>query len=84
MVTPRSMQGGASDVEEYDRSRAFRTFRDHFGNVHARWTPGMTVTGTYVAAGKKVTITIYPDGATEEHEEDAAGPGGYSTALRLH
>merc|ERR1712032_1421734 len=33
----------------------------------------MTVSGTLVSAGKKVKITILPDGTTEEHEEAAEG-----------
>ncbi|CAE8630675.1 unnamed protein product, partial [Polarella glacialis] len=70
---------GGAGMAEYDARRAFRTFEDLFGDVHRRWQPGMTVSGTIVSAGKKVKITIYPDGATEESEGASSGPGGYSS-----
>ena len=31
--------------EDYGRDRAFRTFEGLFGDVHARWRPGLKVTG---------------------------------------
>ncbi|CAJ1395571.1 unnamed protein product [Effrenium voratum] len=67
---------------DYGRDRAFRTFEGLFGDVHARWRPGLKVTGTFKSRGKKVTITIHPDGTTEEHEEVSRG-GGYSSVTTI-
>merc|ERR1711879_2480 len=65
-----------------DSHRAFKTFEDLFGDVHRTWRRGQTVTGTFVSEGKRVTITIYPDGTTQEHEEQARGGGSYSSVYR--
>lgn len=73
-------QGGGSGMATFDRDRAFRTFEDLFGDVHRRWKPGMTVSGTIASGGRKVKITIHPDGSTEEHESKSSGTrDNYST-----
>lgn len=73
---------GDGGMEMYDRQRAFRTFDDLFGDVHQSWRPGATVTGTIVSGGKRVTITIYPDGTTDEREETRVGGGSYSSMYK--
>jgi len=69
-------------MQAYDRSRAFRTFEDLFGDVHSSWRPGMTVSGTLVSNGKRVKLTIHPDGTTEEQESAASGKGSYSSVYK--
>jgi len=71
--------GFSGGMERYDSARAFRTFDDLFGSVHQRWRPGMTVSGTIVSQGKKIRITISPDGATEEQEESVSSGRSYSS-----
>eukprot|EP00746_Dinoflagellata_sp_MGD_P131918 gnl/MRDRNA2_/MRDRNA2_65654_c1_seq1.p1 gnl/MRDRNA2_/MRDRNA2_65654_c1~~gnl/MRDRNA2_/MRDRNA2_65654_c1_seq1.p1 ORF type:complete len:223 (+),score=26.23 gnl/MRDRNA2_/MRDRNA2_65654_c1_seq1:52-720(+) len=69
---------GTGLPDEDSTARAFRTFEDMFGNVHSRWRPGKTISGTYVSNGRKVSITIYPDGTTEE-TDTASRTGSYSS-----
>eukprot|EP00617_Octactis_speculum_P022669 CAMPEP_0185756854 /NCGR_PEP_ID=MMETSP1174-20130828/15254_1 /TAXON_ID=35687 /ORGANISM="Dictyocha speculum, Strain CCMP1381" /LENGTH=230 /DNA_ID=CAMNT_0028435993 /DNA_START=109 /DNA_END=801 /DNA_ORIENTATION=+ len=52
-----------------DWRHAASMFNDHFGQVHHRWSPGMKVTGTFVRDGIRVTVTIFPDGTSEETTE---------------
>mmetsp|Transcript_117062 Transcript_117062/g.342892 ORF Transcript_117062/g.342892 Transcript_117062/m.342892 type:complete len:111 (-) Transcript_117062:93-425(-) len=53
----------------------------------------MTVSGTIVSGGKRVKITIQPDGTTEEHEDTVGGDAscssvytsdGDSTSIEIH
>eukprot|EP00747_Dinoflagellata_sp_TGD_P190701 gnl/TRDRNA2_/TRDRNA2_52898_c0_seq1.p1 gnl/TRDRNA2_/TRDRNA2_52898_c0~~gnl/TRDRNA2_/TRDRNA2_52898_c0_seq1.p1 ORF type:complete len:234 (+),score=40.15 gnl/TRDRNA2_/TRDRNA2_52898_c0_seq1:144-845(+) len=74
-----SAAASGTGMQAYDSSRAFRTFEDLFGDVHQRWRPGMTVSGEFVSKGKRVRITIQPDGTTEEQQEDAKFGGSYSS-----
>lgn len=57
-------------------------FDENFGEALAkRWRPGMRVTGKRVANGKAYTITINPDGTSEEQEVDdlsSKGGGGFT------
>eukprot|EP00929_Paragymnodinium_shiwhaense_P076254 TRINITY_DN39175_c0_g1_i3.p1 TRINITY_DN39175_c0_g1~~TRINITY_DN39175_c0_g1_i3.p1 ORF type:complete len:257 (-),score=30.26 TRINITY_DN39175_c0_g1_i3:76-780(-) len=77
-----SAPGGGFSSGGFDSRRAHATFDDLFGDVHRSWKPGMTVSGTLVNNGKRVKITIHPDGTTEEHEEKADGRGKYSTMYK--
>ena len=46
--------------------------------MHCQWQPGMRVSGTMVANGKRVSVTIHPDGTTEESEASSSRrAGGY-------
>jgi len=66
------------DEGEGDDSRIFEgrdfagasdLFDAHFGQgVLRQWRPGMTVTGILVNDGKRVRVTVRPDGSTEEVE----------------
>lgn len=49
-----------------------------------QWSPGASVSGTLVRDGRRVKITIHPDGSSDEEESDAAagGRGGYSMVKR--
>ena len=54
---------------------------DHICFARSRdWKPGMQMSGTLVRGGKRTTVTIHPDGTTEEREEElspgTAGRGG--------
>ena len=64
-------------------------FHDNFGDaLAAQWRPGMRVSGTLVRGGKRVKITIHPDGTSDEVEDNlgsnnaaysfvqSTGPGG--------
>ena len=42
-----------------------------------QWQPGMRISGTMVANGKRVSVTIHPDGTTEETEGASGRSGGY-------
>jgi hypothetical protein len=82
LTNPSAAQsGGGFDggMAGYDRDRAYRTFDDLFGDVHSSWREGHTVSGTFKSNGKKVKITIYPDGTTEEHEEESSRGGSYTS-----
>ncbi len=65
------------------RRHAYDTFEGLFGDVHRSWRQGRTVTGTYLAAGRRVRLTILPDGTTEEHDELAGTSGRYSSVFKL-
>lgn len=62
-------------------------FEEDLGDTLSKqWQPGMTVSGVLVRNGKRFTITIHPDGATDEAEEAAAGGGkggGYRSVKRV-
>ena len=54
-------------------------FAENFGQSLAEnWRPGMSVSGTLVRNGKKVSITIHPDGTSDEQEVSAGSSGSYS------
>jgi len=60
---------GESAADAFDFESAEELFNAQFGHaLMQRWSPGLTVTGTIVAEGRRLSITILPDGATEEHE----------------
>ena len=59
----------------FDFRRANQMFTANFGEALAQqWRPGSRVTGMLVRDGKRITITIHPDGTSDESEE-AAGRG---------
>ena len=63
----------------FDFARASQMFHDNFGGaVAAQWRPGMKVSGMLVRNGKRVTITIHPDGTSDETEELAGSSAAYS------
>ena len=45
--------------------------------VHSRWRPGKTVSGTLMQDGRRVHLTVFPDGSVEERTEAAAGGSRY-------
>ena len=61
---------GEGDDEAIFEGRDFSAadmFDAHFGQSLARqWRPGMTVSGILVDDGRRVSVTIRPDGSTEE------------------
>lgn len=74
--------GGVGDGTALDRgfdfSRASEMFDANFGEALLRqWQPGMRISGTMVSNGKRVSVTIYPDGTTEEHESSSTNRAGY-------
>ena len=74
-------QSGAKS-SPFDFHRAASMFNENFGEALARdWQPGTRVSGTLVRGGKRVTITIHPDGTTDETEEEGAR-GSYSYVSR--
>ena len=71
--------GAAGGASPFDFARASQMFHANFGeSVAAQWRPGMQVSGTLVRNGKRVTVTIHPDGTSDEHEEMARGNAAYS------
>eukprot|EP00966_Prymnesium_polylepis_P317513 7335726-Prymnesium_polylepis.1 len=58
----------------FDFARARDLFDENFGEALAkRWKPGMRLSGKRVQNGKAYTITIHPDGSTEEEEVAMGG-----------
>ena len=72
-------QGGALyDQVGFDFGRASDLFNATFGRqLMEQWRPGLTVSGILVSDGKRISITIHPDGTTEEQEHGADGRAGY-------
>lgn len=77
-------EGNDADIYEgFGLSRASDDFNAHFGHALMQlWQPGLTVDGTLIWDGKKTTVTIHPDGTTEEHER--AMTRAYSLVRYLH
>ena len=76
--------GTSTDIDHvFDFGRASAMFDANFGeSLMRQWRPGMTISGTLVQNGKRIKITIHPDGTTEESE--GAGGGAYrSTTTTL-
>ena len=72
-------RGGGGGATPFDFARASSMFTENFGeSVAAQWRPGMRTSGTLVRGGKRVTITINPDGTSDEREEEARGDAAYS------
>ena len=71
--------GDSRDLYQgFDFGRASDLFNANFGeSLMRQWQPGMRVSGTLVTGGKRVTITINPDGSTEEQEHAASGKAKY-------
>ena len=66
---------GAAHGTPFDFHRASQMFHENFGEALAQqWRPGMQVSGTLVRGGRRVTITIHPDGTSDEIDA-AAGNG---------
>uniref|UniRef100_A0A7S3RQW5 J domain-containing protein n=1 Tax=Emiliania huxleyi TaxID=2903 RepID=A0A7S3RQW5_EMIHU len=67
----------------FDMRSAEAMFHASFGeSLAASWQPGSRVSGTLVRDGKKVTVTIHPDGTSDEREEAASRSAGYSYVSR--
>ena len=68
-------EGTDSDIYQgFDCRSASDLFNAHFSQMlMQRWEPGQTVSGTLVADGKRIRITIHPDGSTDEHEHTVSG-----------
>jgi DnaJ-class molecular chaperone len=74
----RSRTGG-DPFGGFDFARASQMFHENFGGaIAAQWRPGMKVSGMLVRNGKRVTITIHPDGTSDETEETAGSSAAYS------
>ena len=59
--------------EGRDLDSASDLFNEHFGQGLLRqWRPGVSVSGIRIADGKQHSITIRPDGTTEEKEFEVA------------
>ncbi len=69
---------GSTAMERgFDFARASDLFERNFGEaLMRRWQPGMRVSGTLVSGGRKISVTISPDGEVEENDA-AAGSGNY-------
>ena len=75
----RGQHGGAGFGSPFDFFRASQQFNENFGEALANdWRPGMRVSGTLVRDGKKVTVTILPDGTTHEEESTASSSSNFS------
>lgn len=62
----------------FDFQRAASMFNENFGESLAQqWHPGVRISGTLVRGGKRVRITIHPDGTTDESEDRVNSRGGY-------
>lgn len=60
---------GREIFQGFDFGRASDMFNANFGeSLMRQWQPGMTVSGTLVTGGKRISITINPDGSTDERE----------------
>jgi DnaJ-class molecular chaperone len=57
----------------YDRGGSGREIDQGFDSLMRQWQPGMRVSGTLVNGGKRTSITIHPDGTTEETSIDSTG-----------
>jgi curved DNA-binding protein CbpA len=67
-----------SSQTPFDFQSASRMFRENFGEALANeWRPGMRVSGTLVRDGKRITLTINPDGTSDEKEGVADGSDGH-------
>lgn len=56
-----------------DFDSACDVFNEHFGQgLMRQWRPGVSVSGILIANGKRLTITIRPDGTTDETEYEEA------------
>ena len=69
-------EGEGAESEMYQGfgfGRANDMFNVHFGQaLMQRWAPGLTVRGSLVSDGRRISITIHPDGTTEEHTNSPA------------
>ena len=74
------LSGSRNSQSPFDFQSASRMFRENFGEALANdWRPGMRIAGTLVRDGKRVTLTINPDGSSDEKEEVAMkNEGQYS------
>jgi DnaJ-class molecular chaperone len=67
--------GSGREIDQgFDFFRASAMLNEHFGeSLMRQWQPGMRVSGTLVNGGKRTSITIHPDGTTEETSIDSTG-----------
>lgn len=63
-------EGTDSDIYQgFDMNSASDMFNAHFSKMlMQQWEPGMTVSGTLLADGKRLSITIHADGTMDERE----------------
>ncbi|EKX40568.1 hypothetical protein GUITHDRAFT_154099 [Guillardia theta CCMP2712] len=88
-VYNRSLRGHGREGDAFSdfSSSIFRfedadsMFRENFGDqVWREWQPGMTLHSTIRRGGRSYSITIYPDGSSEE--EEAASDSGASFYMK--
>mmetsp|Transcript_62043 Transcript_62043/g.142810 ORF Transcript_62043/g.142810 Transcript_62043/m.142810 type:complete len:223 (+) Transcript_62043:25-693(+) len=92
MVSGRDGSTGFSRSREPRSRRDAETmFNDFFGDVWRRWQPGSKTVGSFVRNGKKVQITIWEDGSSEEVVSEGRGdytvlsessPGSYQLHIQ--
>lgn len=78
-------EGGNDDaiLDGFDIDRASKVFSAQFGSMlMQQWRRGDTVRGTLIWDGKRVKITIHPDGSMDEHEDELSGVGAYFRYIR--
>lgn len=64
--------GGYECYHKFDFGSASDMFDANFGQALMRqWRPGLTVSGTLLENGKRISITIFPDGSLEEEEDES-------------
>ena len=77
---------GTTDDQALDFDCASDLFNAHLGRtLMSQWRPGLTVSGTLISNGKRISITIHPDGSTDEEEHDTSRGAwqGLTTATTL-
>jgi hypothetical protein len=66
-------QGGCSSDADilggFDFDKASKAFNAHLSQALLRqWRPGFTLRGTIISEGRRVTVTIHPDGSMDEQQ----------------
>ena len=75
----RSSSASSRSGSGFDFNQASELFKESFGEtLWKNWHPGQKITGVLQRKGKRVSITIHPDGSSEEEEVDTAAGGSYT------
>ena len=75
----RSSSASSRRASAFDFNQASKLFKESFGEtLWKNWHPGQEITGVLQRNGKRVSITIHPDGSSEEEEVDTAEGGSYT------